>query len=151
MKLLLKRYDFQADRTLGKLYIENDPFCDTLEPENRDNNNDGDLTDPGEEKVWGKTAIPSGTYKIIFFNSPHFGRILPRLQNVPGFDGILIHPGNTPQDTHGCILVGRRTGNEVLNSRFTFNELWEKIKDDSDLWITITNDINGKGFDYVKS
>lgn len=150
MKLFLRRYEFQKDRTIGKLYIDNEPFCDTLEDTNRDKNNDGDLKDPGEEKVWGETAIPSGTYKIVFMNSPRFGRILPRLQNVPGFDGILIHPGNKPEDSHGCILTGIRQGNQVLNSRMTFGRLWEKIKDQSDLWITIKNDTDGKGFNYEK-
>lgn len=85
MKLQLQR-NFKGDYTIGKLYINNTYFCDTLEDKVRDM--------PKELKVWGKTAIMEGTYKIIINYSPKFKRDLPRLLNVPFFEGILIHRGN---------------------------------------------------------
>ena len=106
MKLQLKRRFFGPAYTIGTLFIDGIPFCDTLEDTNRDKNHDGDLTDTGEEKVYGKTCIPFGTYDVIVTPSQKMKRELPRLINVPGFDGILIHRGNTADDTLGCILIG---------------------------------------------
>lgn len=106
MKLQLKRRFFNADYTIGTLSVNEVPFCDTLEDVTRDKNHDGDLNDPGEGKVYGKTSVPFGTYDVALTMSPKFKRELPRLLNVPHFDGILIHRGNTPADTLGCILVG---------------------------------------------
>lgn len=95
MKLRLKRQDYSDARTIGRLSIDGVDFCFTLEDTVR--------TGP---KVPGKTAIPSGTYAVKLTMSPRFGRILPLLVDVPGFDGVRIHPGNTAADTDGCILVG---------------------------------------------
>lgn len=68
-------------------------------------------------KVQHETAIPTGKYKIVINTSPKFGRILPRLLNVPGFNGILIHRGNTDKDSSGCILVGEnKVKGKVINS-----------------------------------
>ena len=58
------------------------------------------------KKVWGDTAIPAGTYTVRVRYSNRFKKDLPGIENVPGFDGVLIHGGNTKLDTHGCILVG---------------------------------------------
>ena len=117
MKLKLPRKFLSNDYTIGKLYINEKFFCDTLEDKVRDLNKDGDLDDAGEGKVYGETAIPYGTYKIILTVSPRFKRILPRLVGVKGFDGVLIHSGNKAKDTHGCILVGEnKAKGMVLNS-----------------------------------
>ena len=87
MKLKLKRIALRDTYTIGKLYVDGQYFCDTLEDRVRD------LTK--EKKVPGETAIPAGTYNMVVNVSPKFKRMLPRLLNVPQFDGILIHRGNT--------------------------------------------------------
>lgn len=94
MKLTLKRRYFAETYTIGTLFIDGVRFCDTLEDKNRDDNRNGKF-DNGEQKVKNETAIPFGTYEITVNRSPRFGRDLPRLLNVPHFDGILIHRGNT--------------------------------------------------------
>lgn len=106
--LTLKRDTYTSKTTIGKLYVNDLFICDTLEDVCRDLNKDGDLKDSGESKVYGETAIPSGIYKMIINISPRFKKLLPRLIGVEGFDGVLIHTGNIPADTHGCILVGTR-------------------------------------------
>lgn len=139
MKLTLKRIFLGLDYTIGKLFVNGDFFCDTLEDLVRDLNKDGDLTDPGETKVYGATAIPYGTYKIIMSMSPKFKRMLPRLVDVPGFEGVLIHAGNTAKDTEGCILVGRnKIKGSLTDSRVTENALTKMLMEcKEDIYITI--------------
>lgn len=138
MKLKLQRIYFAPTYTIGKLSIDGVHFCDVLEDVNRDKNHDGDLTDPGEGKVFGETCIPFGTYKVTITMSQRFGRLLPLLNNVPGFDGIRIHPGNTAIDTHGCLLVGvNDKKGRVSDSKATFEKLFEKLKDAKDIAIEI--------------
>ena len=109
MELLLERKYLKAAYTIGCLSVDGTRFCDTLEDRVRD------LVH--EPKVPGETAIPAGCYEVIVKHSPRFGRNLPRLLDVPGFEGILIHRGNTARDTSGCILVGEnRQPGKVLNS-----------------------------------
>ena len=129
MKLKLKRRFFAEEYTIGTLSIDGVRFCDTLENKNRDHNKDGDLNDPGEGKVYAKTAIPFGTYKVIVNRSPKFKRDLPRLLDVPHFEGILIHRGNTAKDSAGCILVGEnKVKGQVINSTQYENELVKLLK-----------------------
>lgn len=105
MKLLLKRIALKDNYTIGKLYIDGKYFCDTLEDAVRD------------VKIKHQTAIPKGIYKVTLTASPRFKRILPRLHDVPEFTGVLIHRGNTIDDTSGCILVGEnKKKGMVLNS-----------------------------------
>lgn len=109
MKLELTRLFFQNTYTIGKLYIDGQYFCDTLEDKVRNLSR--------EKKIPGQTAIPAGEYEIIVNVSPRFKRKLPRLLDVPEFDGILIHRGNTAEDTAGCILVGEnKAKGKVINS-----------------------------------
>lgn len=130
MNLQLRRDFFGEHATLGKLFVNGVFECYTLEDKTR------------EEKIPRETAIPSGTYQVTITWSPHFGRRLPLLNNVPGFEGVRIHPGNTPADTEGCILVGTARGNNVVtDSRVAFNDLFATL-DDADkagehLWLTI--------------
>ena len=115
MKAILKviRDTYTDKSTIGKLYVNDIFISDTLEDVCRDLNRDGDLNDVGETKIYGETAIPSGKYKLIINISPRFKKLLPRLIGVVGFDGVLIHAGNTPIDTYGCILVGERGLNSL--------------------------------------
>lgn len=108
------------ERTLGKLYINNEFFCDTIEDKYRDLSK--------EKKVYGETCIPFGTYKVIINMSPKYGRLMPRLLDVPHFEGILIHSGNTEQDSAGCLICGKRSGQKVINSRDTFNRLFNRLE-----------------------
>lgn len=108
------------ERTLGKLYINNEFFCDTIEDKYRDLSK--------EKKVYGETCIPFGTYKVIINMSPKYGRLMPRLLDVPHFEGILIHSGNTEQDSAGCVICGKRSGQKVINSRDTFNRLFNRLE-----------------------
>lgn len=116
MELLLKRIALKPTYTIGKLYIDDKYFCDTLEDTVRDVNRNGRF-DGDEKKIYGDSAIPFGRYEVVVTYSPKFRRRLPRLINVPHFDGILIHRGNTSADTAGCILVGEnKEVGKVLNS-----------------------------------
>lgn len=116
MNLVLKRIYLGQDYTIGKLYIDDIYFCDTLEDKVRDINKDGKF-DNGEIKIHSETAIPYGTYEIRVTYSNHFKRNLPLLLNVSSFEGIRIHRGNTPADTEGCILLGEnKIKGKVINS-----------------------------------
>lgn len=127
MELRLERLWPKAEYTVGRLYIDGELFCNTLEDKVADVNRNGEF-DGLERKVPGKTAIPYGTYKIFYGWSPRFGRNLPRLLNVTAFDGILIHPGNTAEDSAGCILVGRNTEvGRLTQSRLYSDELNKRI------------------------
>lgn len=124
MKIEVKRIFKGEEYTIGKMYINGEYFCDTLEDKVRDLNKDGDLNDKGEGKVYAQTAIPYGEYEIVVKHSPKFDRILPRLLNVPHFEGILIHRGNTAKDSAGCILVGEnKVKGKVINSTIYENKL----------------------------
>jgi len=108
MKLNLYRhtYNTSGDRNIiGDLFIDDEFFCHTLEDEKR----------PDGEKVYGKTAIADGTYKVSVTMSGRFKRLMPLLLDVPLFKGIRIHGGNTSKDTLGCILVAFNTD---------YNKIW---------------------------
>ena len=114
MNLKLTRLYLKLDYTIGKLYIDGSYLCDTLEDEVR----------PPGIKIYGKTAIPDGTYKVEMTESPKFNRVMPILINVPNFEGVRIHPGNSATDTEGCILVGKNSVKGGLTeSRFYSNML----------------------------
>lgn len=152
MELTLKRIALRDSYTIGRLYINGIYECDTLEDTVRDLNKDGDLNDAGEGKVYGKTAIPYGRYEITMkVQSPKYSQrasyawckgYLPRLLNVPHFDGILIHAGNTSEDSSGCVLCGEnKVKGQVINSMATLKRLVPILKRASDngekIWITI--------------
>ena len=128
MKLTLKRIALKPTYTIGRLYIDNNYFCDTLEDTVRDLNKNGKF-DNGEKKVYAKTAIPYGTYEIKWTYSPRFKKYTPQLMSVPSFEGIRIHAGNTSADTEGCLILGEnKQVGKVLNSRVTINKFYSIIK-----------------------
>jgi len=138
MKLTLKRFHFADTYTIGKLFIEDKPFCDVLEDVVRDKNKDGDLQDDGEAKVYGRTAIPFGTYKVVLTMSNRFKVLLPLLLDVPEFEGVRIHAGNTSEDTHGCLLVGEnKEKGKVLNSKATMEKLMPILRIAKDITLKI--------------
>ena len=124
--------------TIGKLSIDGKPFCDVIEDVVRDKNKDGDLQDAGEAKVYGQTAIPYGTYKVQLTMSNRFKKVLPLLLNVPEFEGIRIHAGNTAEDSHGCLLVGEnKQKGKVINSAVTMEKLMAILKTGKNIEIEI--------------
>ena len=140
MELRLKRIALRDTYTIGKLYVDYHYFCDTCEDRVRDIEREG--------KVYGKTAIPYGTYKVTLgVQSPKYSQrasydwckgYLPRLLNVPHFDGILIHAGNTAEDSAGCILVGEnKVKGKVINSMATLKRLYRLLQSDEKITITI--------------
>lgn len=142
MELLLKRVAKRQMYTIGKLYIDGVYFCDTLEDTDRGLTQYMSTAEIKRKKIYGKTAIPTGTYDITMnVVSPRFskkafykqncdGGRVPRLLNVPGFDGILIHVGNSAADSNGCLLVGKNSQvGKVLNSTNTFLALYKKLKE----------------------
>ncbi len=128
MKLTLKRIALRPTYTIGKLYIDDVYFCDTIEDTVRDLNKNGKF-DNGEKKVHSKTAIPYGIYEIKWTYSPRFKKYTPQLMNVPSFEGIRIHAGNTSADTEGCLILGKnKQVGKVLDSRATINKFYPIIK-----------------------
>lgn len=128
MKITLKRIALKNTYTIGKLYIDGEYFCDTLEDKVRDVNKNG-VFDNGEKKIYGETAIPYGTYNVKWTYSNKFKKHMPLIENVPSFAGIRIHAGNSSADTQGCILVGENKAvGKVLNSKNTVNKLYPIIQ-----------------------
>lgn len=141
IKLEINRIYKGPKYTIGKLYVNGKYFCDTLEDPDRGLDQNMSINSLMSKKVYSDTAIPTGSYKISMnMVSPRFGRrqwarpykgIVPRLLNVPAFDGVLIHPGNTARDTSGCILVGEnKVVGKVINSVNTYHKLMKILKDD---------------------
>ncbi|WP_044003040.1 DUF5675 family protein [Hymenobacter swuensis] len=132
MHLTLKRTTFTTESTIGKLSIEGKFECYVLEDVVRK---------PGAGKVWGKTAIPAGTYPVTITYSNRFRRLMPLLSGVKGFEGIRIHSGNTAADTEGCLLVGTSQAKDFVgNSRAAYAVLYNKLKTSIDAGdgVTIT-------------
>jgi len=117
MKLNLKRLHKTANSTIGELYIDGKFEAYTLEDVERDT------------KVFGKTAIPKGTYEVIMTMSNRFKKMMPLLLNVEGFAGVRIHSGNKPEDTEGCILLGTtRSVDFIGGSRDAIAKFYPKIE-----------------------
>lgn len=119
MKILIDRKWKKEDYTIGKLYVDGVFFSNTLEDRDRGLTSTMSIEEIKKKKKTGDTAIPTGTYKVrMDIPSPRFsksnwyikncnGAKMPRLKDVPGYDGVLVHCGNTAKDTEGCILVGK--------------------------------------------
>ncbi len=139
MDLKVRRYDLGKNDTIGEFSINGKVECFTLEDEVRKNG----------EKVYGETAIPYGTYKIGLRHSPKFspvyGHEMLWIKDVKNFEYVLIHPGNTEDDTHGCLLVGAIIGivkgkRAILNSKSTYYRIYKIIRAalDKEEEVTIT-------------
>lgn len=126
MKIVVVRDTFTENSTIGKMLIDGAFFCYTLEDTIRDT------------KIAGETAIPYGTYKVIVNMSNRFKRLMPLLLNVPNFEGVRIHNGNTKEHTHGCILVGATKSKDFIgDSKVTFNKLMSKLNGVKDITLEI--------------
>ena len=125
MQILIQRHALKEGYTIGRMEINGKYFCDTLEDTDRGLRESMTEDEIAALKVKGATAIPTGTYRIdMQTRSPRFDRVLPRLINVKGYEGVLIHSGNTAADTEGCILVGlNRVRGKVIGSRLKLGRL----------------------------
>ena len=153
MELRVDRRWKLSGYTIGNLFIDGEYFCDTLEDKDRGLRQDMPEAEIIRKKVCGQTAIPAGRYRISMdITSPTFqnrtwakpyGGKVPALLSVPGYSGVLIHVGNTPADTSGCILVGfNNVKGQVTDSTRTFYDLMDKHllpakRRGEEIWITI--------------
>jgi len=149
MKIAVRREYKLQEYTIGKMYLNEVYFCDTLEDTDRGLTQSMSVDEVLKIKVKGETAIPSGIYNVDMNTvSPKYVSYevykfcdakLPRLLNVPGYEGILIHIGNTAKDTEGCILVGEnKVKGQVINSTVTFTRLYNELKKYKNITIEIS-------------
>ena len=141
MEILVERKWKRPNYTIGIMSIDGKRFCETLENVDRNLNSSMSVEQIKDIKKPNETAIPTGTYKVTLdIFSPKFGNKsfykktcngkLPRILNVKGFDGVLIHCGNTNLDTSGCILVGRNLEKgKILKSQEIFEKLYKVLKE----------------------
>lgn len=129
MEIVVTRQPSANGCTIGTMTIDGVFECYTLE----------DVVRPNGEKVYGQTAIPSGRYQVKLTMSNRFKIVLPLLENVPNFEGVRIHPGNTAADTDGCILVGQtKTSNSIGSSRVAFDKLFARLQaHKGEIWLTV--------------
>lgn len=152
MILSVKRELPKDTYTPGTLYIDGEKFCSTLEDLDRGLTQDMTIGEIQSRKIYGETAIPKGTYKVTMeVVSPKFSKYpfymevcngrLPRLLDVPGYEGVLIHVADgwkKDKLLQGCIGIGeRQSDGSLLNGKETFRKLWEKIKNQNELTIEI--------------
>lgn len=152
MQILVKRIAKLPTYTIGKMYIDGKYFSDTLEDKDRGLIQSMSLSEIKDIKVYGETAIPTGTYQVTtnvispkfsqkqFYKDICDGRV-PRLMDVPGFEGILIHVADGPNGAkliQGCIGIGLNTiKGGLTNGKETFKRLWDILKNKNNIVITI--------------
>lgn len=153
MKLKLERRWPKVTYTIGRLYIDGIFYCNTLEDRDRGLNQTDPIDVIRKRKIAGETAIPKGTYQVLMnVTSPKYAGVawyynfcrgkMPRLKDVPGFDGILVHPGSDALSTRGCILVGRNSKiGKLTDSRACFQEVYRLMKEAADRGEEITIEI----------
>lgn len=139
MKITLKRIFTNKQYTIGHLYVDGIYVCDTCEDSDRGLKDSMSLDEIKSRKIKDRTAIPQGNYKVTMnVISPRFskktyykdfcGGRLPRLVGVKGFDGVLIHIGNTDKDSSGCLLVGyNKVKGKVVDSKLAFEKLYKML------------------------
>lgn len=126
-----------ATYCIGHLYVDGKFVCDTIEDTDRGLTQTMTDAEIKKRKVYAQTAIPTGLYKVTlnvvspkFNQKPYYhkfcGGKVPRLLNVPGYDGILIHMGSTQNSSAGCLIVGYNTvKGRVTNSQEAFEKLYK--------------------------
>ena len=129
-QLTVYREIFSKESTIGQLYLNGKFLCYTLE----------DVARQEGLKIYGETAIPQGTYKVIVNRSNRFQRDMPLLLEVPMFEGIRIHGGNTDQNTLGCVLVAHNKTIDKIYGSAEF-EVTEALKGFDEIWVTLTTKI----------
>ena len=144
MELVLERKWKKSNYTIGILLIDNKKFCEVIEDKDRGLKDSMTTEQIKLIKKPNMTAIPTGTYDVTldvfsskFGNIPFYKKVcngkLPRLLNVKGFEGILIHCGNTQLDTSGCLIVREnKVKGKVINSKITFEKLYNILKNSKD-------------------
>lgn len=131
MILTVERKYKKSTYTIGMLYINGKFFSNTLEDTDRGLNSDMSGSEIMSKKVYGKTAIPTGEYKVTLTKSLKFKKIMPYINDVKGFLGIRIHSGNDASHTDGCLLVGlNKEVGKLVQSKETYEKLY-KILDDT--------------------
>ena len=129
MQITVKRTIFSDLSTEGELSIDGFFECYTLEDKDRGLISTQDLGLINSLKVQNETAIPYGFYSVGINQSERFGRLMPIVNDVPGFAGVRIHSGNTAADTDGCILVGQQKGIDFIgSSRLAFDAFYERLE-----------------------
>lgn len=130
LQITVTRHSPRPGYTIGRMDINGTKFSDTLEDTDRGLTQDMQLDEIKRIKVYGKTAIPKGTYKVSVQYWQKHKIYVPFIHDVPGFTSILIHSGNTPEDTLGCILVGENTiKGRLTNSRPYMTRLTKLCQD----------------------
>ena len=147
MEITVLRKEWTDKSTIGDMLIDDKFYCYTLEDVDRQYNSNIRKLWRKELKIAGQTAIPYGRYEIIINWSNKFQCPMPLLLNVPDYEGVRIHAGNTDANTEGCILVGATQSKDFIgNSRSTFKSLFPMIREAlkvGKVWITIGNIIIG--------
>ena len=127
MELRIERKWKKAGYTIGVLYVNNVRFCETLEDTDRGLKQSMPTGIINQKKIYGKTAIPTGTYRVVLSISPKFknkswgkkyGGLVPEILDVKGYVGIRLHPLSNASQTEGCPGVGdNKEVDKLLNSQ----------------------------------
>lgn len=138
LELTVERAWKKPTYTIDRFYIDGAFLCNMIEDRDRGLTQSMSLAEIKSKKVYGETAIPSGRYEVKMTYSPKFKRVLPLICNVPGFDGIRIHRGNTAADSLGCLLPGENKAvGKVINSTKYEKEIVERLTTATEVGMSI--------------
>lgn len=144
MKVLVKRIFNNSLYCISHIYVDNVYICDAIEDTDRGLDDSMSVADIRKNKVYAQTAIPTGTYYLTlniispkFYKKPYYKSFcngyLPRVLNVKGFDGILIHRGANQNSSAGCLIIGyNKIKGQVINSQQAFEKLYKLLKQAND-------------------
>lgn len=149
MELVIDRKWKKDEYTISNLYVDGSKVCNVIEDKDRGLDQNMPLDEIKKLKVYGKTAIPTGRYKVVFAASNRFGnssyamnKLIPYVQNVKGFSDIRMHAGNTDKDTEGCLLLGKNdVVGKVTNSQYWCKKVFERMYlawcNGATIWLTV--------------